>query len=215
VKYAGWALDLSRPNDSNSLMIESLLFIVISYLLGSLSSAILVCRLAGLPDPREHGSGNPGATNIFRLHGKKLAAITLAGDFLKGLLAVLLGRLFSLEDSLLAAMGTAAFFGHLYPVFFGFQGGKGVATFVGVLFGFGWLAGVAYGLTWGLVAYLCRYSSLSALVATGLSPIFVSLTTPSPAYLLAALFMAALLYWRHRPNIQKLLAGTEGKIGSK
>jgi glycerol-3-phosphate acyltransferase PlsY len=196
-------------------MFESLLLVIGSYLLGSISSAILVCRVAGLPDPREQGSGNPGATNMLRLHGKKLAAVTLVGDFLKGLIPLLIGRFFSVPDLVLAGMGTAAFLGHLYPVFFGFHGGKGVATFAGVLFGLAWPAGVAYFLVWTLTARLFRYSSLGALVAAGSSPVFVYLSHPSPVYLWAIGFMAIFLFWRHRTNIRNLLAREEKQIGAK
>ncbi len=150
------------------------ILVLVAYLLGSLSSAIIVCRLAGLPDPRSDGSGNPGATNVLRLGGKKPAIVTLAGDMLKGLLPVLLGHALGLAPVLLALVGLAAFLGHLYPVFFRFQGGKGVATALGVLLGLDWVVGLATVATWLAVAFLTRYSSLSALIATGLAPVWVA-----------------------------------------
>ncbi len=192
-----------------------LVLVSLSYLVGSISSALVLCRITGYPDPRGQGSGNPGATNMLRLYGKKAAAITLAGDLLKGLLPLLIGRALAIPDTILVSMGLAAFLGHLYPVFFQFEGGKGVATFIGVLYGFAWPAGVAFMLTWLTVAALSRYSSLSALVAAALSPVFVFALAPSYAYSLATLMMAGLIFWRHRSNIHKLLVGTERKIGAK
>ncbi|HEY5789789.1 MAG TPA: glycerol-3-phosphate 1-O-acyltransferase PlsY, partial [Gammaproteobacteria bacterium] len=149
------------------------LMVLVAYLLGSLSSAVIVCRLAGLPDPRSGGSGNPGATNVLRLGGKRLAAVTLLGDLLKGLLPVLAARLLGVEPALLGVIALAAFLGHLYPLFFGFRGGKGVATALGVLLGLDWVVGLATLLTWLAVALLSRYSSLSSLVATALAPAWV------------------------------------------
>jgi acyl phosphate:glycerol-3-phosphate acyltransferase len=187
----------------------------LAYLFGSISSALVLCRIAGYPDPRRQGSGNPGATNILRLYGKKAAAITLAGDLLKGLLPVLIGRALHAPDMILAGMGVAAFLGHLYPIFFQFEGGKGVATFIGILYGLAWPAGVAFMLVWIVIAATFRYSSLSALVATALSPVLVFISVPSYAYLAATLLMAGFIFWRHQANIRKLLTGTERKIGSK
>ena len=192
-----------------------LILVGLAYLFGSISSAIVLCRIAGYPDPRRQGSGNPGATNIFRLYGKRAAAITLAGDLLKGLLPVLIGRALHAPDMILAGMGVAAFLGHLYPIFFQFEGGKGVATFIGILYGLAWPAGVAFMLVWIVIAATFRYSSLSALVATALSPVLVFISVPSYAYLAATLLMAGFIFWRHQANIRKLLTGTERKIGSK
>ncbi|HFD86742.1 MAG TPA: glycerol-3-phosphate 1-O-acyltransferase [Gammaproteobacteria bacterium] len=179
------------------------------YLLGSLSSAIIVSRLMGLPDPRTQGSGNPGATNVMRTGGKKAAAITLLGDLLKGLIPVLIAKSMgaSLEIQLLVAM--AAFLGHLYPVFFGFAGGKGVATAAGVLLALDWRIGTAALGTWLLVFALKKISSLSALTATALTPVYIWLITGSGAFTLFGIVLAALVFWRHRSNIQNLLAGTE------
>jgi glycerol-3-phosphate acyltransferase PlsY len=192
-----------------------LILVGLAYLFGSISSAIVLCRIAGYPDPRRQGSGNPGASNILRLYGKKAAAITLAGDLLKGLLPVLIGRALQVPEVILAGMGVAAFLGHLYPIFFQFEGGKGVATFIGILYGLAWPAGVAFMLVWIVIAATFRYSSLSALVATALSPVLVFIMVPSYAYLTATLLMAGLIFWRHQANIRRLLSGTERKIGSK
>ena len=151
-------------------MLLRVLLIGFSYLLGSLSSAIIVCRMGGYPDPRSLGSRNPGATNVLRIAGRASAALTLAGDLLKGLLPLAFGHWLDVADSTLAAMGVAAFLGHLYPVFFGFQGGKGVATFIGVLCGLAWQAGLAFMGLWLAVAGLFRYSSLAAPRGRGAQP---------------------------------------------
>ncbi len=185
---------------------------VAAYLFGSISAAILVCRLMGLPDPRGEGSGNPGATNVLRIGGKKAAAITLLGDMLKGLLPVLAARLLGLDDPWLGLTAAAAFLGHLYPVFFGFQGGKGVATMLGTLVPLCWPAGLATPLTWLVMARLFRISSLSALIATALAPLYVWLFCHSAVLTAFTGGMTVLLFWRHRSNIRNLLAGTEGKI---
>jgi glycerol-3-phosphate acyltransferase PlsY len=194
----------------------SLWFLVpIAYLMGSLSTAIIVSKLTGLPDPRESGSKNPGATNVLRLGGKKAAAVTLLGDAAKGLIPVLIARYLDAPADIIAAVGLGAFLGHLYPVFFGFKGGKGVATALGVLTGFsGWL-GLAVLATWLGMAYLFRYSSLAALTAASLAPVYVWLLLHSPVLAGASLAMALLLISRHRGNIERLLKGEESKIGSK
>ena len=195
-------------------MFMTALLIVLGYLAGSISTAILVCRAMGLPDPRREGSRNPGATNVLRFGGKKAAAITLAGDFLKGLLPVLLARLVGLEDIGLALTALAAFLGHLYPVFFGFEGGKGVATAFGTLLGLAWPAALAALATWLFMAFVVRISSLSALTAAALAPLFAwwfKLPTASTA---ALLVMVVLLVWRHRSNIRNLLSGAEDRIGT-
>ncbi len=189
--------------------------VLVAYLLGSLSSAIIVCRLAGLPDPRSGGSGNPGATNVLRLGGKKLAALTLAGDLFKGLLPVLAGHALGLPPVILALVGLAAFLGHLYPVFFRFQGGKGVATSLGVLLGLDWAVGLAAVATWLAVAAVSRYSSLSALVATALAPLWVAWRFGALEPAVACAVMTLLLFWRHAGNIRRLVAGNEPRIGQK
>lgn len=192
-------------------MIE-VLFPAIAYLLGSISSAVIVSRAMGFPDPREVGSGNPGATNVLRLGGKSAAALTLLGDILKGLIPVAAARLFTPEPWVIALVGLAAFLGHLFPIFFRFRGGKGVATGLGVYLGLSPWLGLGLVVTWLLVAALTRYSSLAALVAAALSPLYIWYLMPETAYLLVGLVMAVLLLWRHRTNISKLLAGTESKI---
>jgi len=187
--------------------------ILFAYLIGSISSAILVCNLMGLADPRTEGSGNPGATNVLRVGGKKAAAITLIGDMLKGLLPVLAASLLNVAPLTLALTGLAAFLGHLYPVFFGFRGGKGVATMLGVLFGFHGLVGAATAGTWLLIAKGFKISSLAALIATLLAPLYVWLIIgPSLELIVTTAVMTLILFWRHRSNIQRLLSGEEGLI---
>ena len=193
--------------------------IIASYLIGSLSSAIIVCKLMGLPDPRGEGSGNPGATNVLRFGGKKAAAITLAGDMIKGLLPVLVAKYIGISIEGIALVGLAAFLGHLYPVFFQFKGGKGVATMLGVLFGFSWWIGLATAGTWLFMAKIVKISSLSALVATALAPVYVWLwfdyiAINGIAVIGATIAMTIILFWRHRSNIQNLIKGTEDSIGT-
>lgn len=188
------------------------LLILIAYLFGSLSAAIILCRLLGLPDPRTQGSGNPGATNVLRIGGKKAAAATLFLDMLKGLLPVLLARALEAPLEIQAAVAFAAFLGHLYPVFFRFQGGKGVATALGVLLGLNWLVGLATIATWLVMALLFRISSLAALTAILLTPLYVWLLDRQVPLLAVAGAITLLLFWRHRSNIRKLLDGTEGRI---
>jgi len=188
--------------------------ILLACLCGSLASAVIVCKAMGLSDPRQAGSNNPGATNVLRLHGKKAAALTLAGDVLKGVLPVLAARWLGMDDSIVAASGLAAFTGHLYPVFFGFQGGKGVATLLGVLVATHWLCGLTFAGTWLLMALLFRYSSLAALVASLVTPV-ASLTLLPAAYAIAQSIMVILVFWRHRSNIRNLVAGREDRIGDK
>jgi glycerol-3-phosphate acyltransferase PlsY len=190
------------------------LLLPIAYLFGSLSSAVITSRLMSLPDPRQEGSKNPGATNVLRLGGKKAAIITLLGDMLKGLLPLLLAKGLGAEPVVLAAVGLSAFIGHLYPVFFGFKGGKGVATAGGIFYGFSWLAGLLVMLTWIAVAYLSKYSSLSALTAAALAPVYIGLLVGSPELVAVAFVMGCLLFWRHKDNIKRLLRGEESKIGS-
>jgi len=194
-------------------MAVNIILVIAAYLAGSLSSAIILCRLAGLPDPREKGSGNPGATNVLRYGGKKLAALVLAGDALKGLLPVLLAQALGVDAWIIGATALAAFLGHLYPVFFGFRGGKGVATAFGAFFGLSWPLGLAICITWLVMAVLFRYSSLAALTATALSPVYLWYFTRSLPLLPACLFIVVLLFWRHRSNIRNLMRGEERKIG--
>lgn len=192
-----------------------IILIVIAYLLGSISTAIIVCKLMGLPDPRTVGSKNPGATNVLRIGSKKAAAMTLFGDFLKGLLPVLLGLALGAEPTVLALIGMAAFLGHLYPIFFGFQGGKGVATAFGVILGLSWPVALAALATWLLMAKVFKISSLSALTAAVLTPLYCWLLTPQIEYIILFSAISLLLIWRHRSNIRKLISGEEGKIGNR
>ena len=183
-----------------------------AYLLGSVSSAILVARAMGLPDPRTQGSKNPGATNMLRIGGKKAAAITLLGDALKGLVPMLAAHALGMSPQVLALTGLAAFLGHLYPLFFGFQGGKGVATALGVQFGLHWLIGLSVALIWFLVARVGRISSLAALVSMSLAPFVVWAVWPARELVAMQVAITLLLFWRHRSNIRNLLEGKEGKI---
>lgn len=185
------------------------LIVPFAYFMGSVSSAILTCRLMGLPDPREQGSGNPGATNVMRFGGKKAAGITLLGDLLKGLIPVYLAGILDFPAEVVSATGLAAFFGHLYPVFFAFKGGKGVATSVGVLLGFSWLLGLSVMATWTLIYKTGKISSLSALIASALSVPYAWFMLGDLTITGAAAVMTAFLFWRHQSNIQRLLAGQE------
>lgn len=196
-------------------MLQEILLVPAGYLAGSVASAIIVCRLMGLPDPRSGGSGNPGATNVLRLGGKKAAALTLLGDVLKGLLPVLAGHALGVTVTVLSATAVAAFLGHLYPVFFGFRGGKGVATGFGALTALAWPAAAGALLVWLVMAAVFRYSSLAALTAAAAAPLFVAFWYPHPAMVAASAAICLLLVWRHRENIQRLLAGTEGKLGAR
>jgi glycerol-3-phosphate acyltransferase PlsY len=197
---------------------------VVAYLLGSLSFAVIVSRAMGLTDPRTFGSKNPGATNVLRSGSKKAAIITLLFDALKGWLPVLavryFGKPYGLEDGTVALMGLAAFLGHLWPVFFGFKGGKGVATALGVLFGTNLVLGLAVGATWLFVAYVSRYSSLSSLVAAVFAPAYYilgdgALWSAEKPITLALIVMGGLLIYRHNENIGRLIAGKESKLGAK
>lgn len=181
----------------------------LAYLFGSVSSAVIVCRLMGLPDPRGQGSGNPGATNVMRIGGKKAAAITLAGDALKGLLPVVLARLIGVSELVLVLVVLAAFLGHLYPIFFGFKGGKGVATAFGLSLGVNWLFGLMVSGTWLLVYKLGKISSLSAMVAAVFTPVYVWFLLRSPLMTGVFVLISLILLWRHRSNIKKLLEGSE------
>jgi acyl phosphate:glycerol-3-phosphate acyltransferase len=189
--------------------------IVLAYLLGSISAAIITCKLMGLPDPRTGGSKNPGATNVLRIGNKKAAALTLFGDFLKGLVPVLIGRLLEIGPQELAMIAMAAFLGHLYPIFFGFQGGKGVATAFGVILGLSWQVALAALLTWLVVAKVFKISSLAALIAATLTPLFCWLLAPQLEFMIMLAVLSLLLIWRHRSNIRNLLSGNEDKITKK
>lgn len=198
--------------------------VVLAYLLGSVSSAIIVCKLMGLGDPREAGSGNPGATNVLRIGGEKgklAAAITLLGDVLKGVVPVLVAHWLALDALWIVLVGLAAFLGHLYPLFFQFKGGKGVATMLGVLLALNFWAGLATAATWLFVAKGLKISSLSALIATFLAPIYIYYITQSVSgeaemsWVWVTAIMTAILFWRHRGNIERLINGEEGLIKPK
>lgn len=191
-----------------------LIITIIAYLLGSLSSAVIVCRLLGLPDPRESGSKNPGATNVLRLGGKKPAALTLVGDMLKGLLATVLASLLDLNLLWVALAGLAAVLGHLFPVFFGFRGGKGVATGLGAILGTHWITGLLALGFWLATCLVFRISSLAALVTFAAIPLLLLVSGKTPAAWVF-LIVSALLYWRHRENIKRLVAGKEPRVNEK
>jgi glycerol-3-phosphate acyltransferase PlsY len=208
-----------------NVMQHPLSVVVLAYLLGSLSFAVIVSKFMGLSDPRSYGSKNPGATNVLRSGNKKAAVLTLLFDAVKGCVpvAVLLqyGAAYGLTEGVAAAAGLAAFLGHLYPVFFKFEGGKGVATALGVLMGISPLLGLAVAITWLGIAWYFRYSSLAALLAAALAPVYYAMAADGPFWdFNGAIFgmlcvMGILLVWRHRDNVNRLLAGTETKLGAK
>ena len=192
---------------------EMAVAVIGAYLLGSISFAIVVSKVMRLPDPRSYGSKNPGATNVLRTGSKVAAVFTLLGDALKGWVAVWLAQIYAPEAAPYAAL--AAFLGHLFPVFHAFKGGKGVATAAGVLFGIDWRLGLGTLATWIIIAAFLRYSSLAARAAAVFAPFFTALLLGFGAYFVTALIMAALLVWRHKENIARLMAGTETRIGAK
>lgn len=194
----------------------SVLFVLVAaYLFGSIPFALVSSRIFGLQDPRSYGSGNPGATNVLRSGHKAAAALTLAGDCLKGGLAVWAAGLLGFTPIEAALAGFAAFLGHVFTVFLRFNGGKGVATALGVLAGIDWRIALASLLAWIVVAFVSRYSSAASLAAAALSPIVGYLLLGRDPVIAVLLAMSAVLMWRHKGNIQRLLAGTEGKLGSK
>ena len=195
--------------------IHYLIYALAGYLVGSVSTAIITCKLMGLEDPRSVGSNNPGATNVLRHGGKMAAIITLIGDMLKGLVPVIAVTIIDPAAGAIALTGLGAFLGHVFPVYYGFKGGKGVATFYGVLLGFSWMAGIAALLVWLLTAFVSKLSSLSALVSALSAPFILWYSSHSPELTVMLGLMTALLFWRHRSNIQNLLKGTEGHIGDK
>ena len=187
---------------------------IIAYLFGSISTAVIVCRLMGLADPREQGSKNPGATNVLRIGGKKAAVLTLLGDMLKGVIPVLFAKAMGLPPICLGIVAFAAFFGHLYPIFFGFVGGKGVATAIGCTLALSLPTGIAWLITWAAFAFIWRYSSLASLIAALLAPFYAWWFTHEKAYFITLALMAVFLYYRHRENIRRIFSGEESKIGS-
>jgi len=199
-------------------LIAPFIWPVLGYLFGSISSAVIVSKLFRLDDPRKVGSGNPGATNVLRSGNKFAAALTLLGDVLKGVVPVLLAQHFGASTGVIAMVSIAAFMGHLFPVFLGFKGGKGVATAIGVFLALSWKLLAVFALTWLSVAAMTRYSSLAGLMAaaaTGLAS-FAIFNQHSQLQLIGAVFwIVAFLFQRHRENIERLKAGTEPKIGQK
>lgn len=194
---------------------NTIIFTVIAYLFGSISSAIIISKIFGLTDPRQVGSGNPGATNVLRSGNKTAAALTLLGDMLKGLIPVLITKYFTNDPTTIALVAMAAFFGHLFPIFFGFKGGKGVATALGVYLALHPFLFLGFMVSWILIAYFFRYSSLAALTSAALS-IPVALILFAELHIIGAVFViVGALFYRHRENIDRLQSGTESKIGDK
>ncbi|MES2217185.1 MAG: glycerol-3-phosphate 1-O-acyltransferase PlsY [Pseudomonadota bacterium] len=196
------------------LPLATIIAIILAYLFGSISSAIVTCKMMGFPDPRTQGSGNPGATNVLRFGGKKAAIITLAGDVLKGVVVVLAAKLYGFDELSLSLITFAVFVGHIFPVYFKFEGGKGVATAAGCLLALAWPVGSAALATWILMAVVFRYSSLAAVVAALCAPVYAWYFT-NWDYTIMTAAMCLLLLLRHRKNIVNLLAGKEDKIGKK
>lgn len=189
--------------------------VILAYFTGSLSAAIITCKLLGKVDPRTVGSRNPGATNVLRYAGKKAAILTLLGDMLKGFVPVAIGHALGLGWEWLVLVGIAAFLGHLYPVYYGFRGGKGVATAFGVFLGLNPIIGIVVLLTWMISALIFNISSLSALIATLLAPVYFYIVTSSIPLFFGLLFITLMIYWRHRTNIIEIIDGTEDKIVEK
>lgn len=195
-----------------SLLVMIGIFTLIGYLLGSFSSAVVVCKSLGLQDPRKVGSGNPGATNVLRHGSKAAAALTLLLDVLKGVIAVLVAIQFTDSQEVIAGAALGAFLGHLFPLYFGFRGGKGVATGFGAITVLSWQAGLLALGTWIAMALVFRYSSLSALTASLFAPMYVYFVSGSWTYTAVVLVISSLLIYRHRSNIQNLMSGQEDKI---
>ena len=188
---------------------------ILAYFIGSVSAAIITCRLLNKVDPRTVGSKNPGATNVLRHAGKKAALFTLVGDLLKGLIPVAIGHAFGLDWMWVGLIGIAAFLGHLYPVYYGFKGGKGVATALGVYLGLHPVIGIVVAITWLVSALVFNISSLSALIATLLAPLYFYWVTESLPLFIILVVMTGFIYWRHRSNIVEIIDGTEDKISDK
>ena len=195
--------------------IELVVAVVIAYLVGSISSSIIIAGYLNLPDPRTLGSGNPGATNMLRTGSKKAAVFTLAGDLLKGLLPLIVARWLQFDIQALCLMGLAAILGHMYPIYYRFSGGKGVATNLGVLLGVYWPLALVWTLVWIIVARLSRYSSLAAIVATSVLPLIAWFYKLPDAVFFLMIAVLLLVIWRHRSNIKNLVTGKEDKIGAK
>ena len=189
------------------------LFISFAYLIGSFSTAIATCKIMGIEDPRSTGSNNPGATNVLRHGGKKAAIITLIGDALKGLIPVLLAIQLQAEPLTVALVGLFALLGHVFPLYYGFKGGKGVATYYGVILGINWQVGLIALAIWLVIAKLLKISSLSALISIFMTPVTLWFFTQSIELTRVMVLMSALVIWRHKKNIQSLIQGSEAKIG--
>lgn len=191
----------------------AMIMIIAAYLLGSISSAVLICRLFKLPDPRKHGSNNPGATNVLRLGGKTPAILVLLFDMLKGTIPVWLSYYLGVDPVLLGVIGIAACLGHIYPIFFHFKGGKGVATAIGAIAPIGLdLMAMLMG-TWLFVVLIFRYSSLAAIVSSLVAPLYTWMVKPQ--YTFPVAMLCCLIIWRHYPNIKRLLEGVEPKVGER
>ena len=190
-----------------------ILFTVLAYIIGSFSTAIITCKVMGIEDPRNTGSNNPGATNVLRHGGKKAAIITLFGDMLKGLIPVLLVTQLQLEAPVIALVGLFALLGHVFPVYYSFKGGKGVATYYGVILGMSWQVGLIALVIWLLVAAILKISSLSALISIFATPFILWYFTQSIELTAAVALMSIVVFWRHKKNIKSLLQGSEAKIG--
>ena len=192
-----------------------LYFLIGSYLLGSISSAIIICKICNLPDPRTQGSGNPGATNVLRIGGKKVAAFVLIFDGLKGAIPVMLTHYFGLNMFELTIILLSAFLGHVFPIYYGFKGGKGVATYLGGLIGLSFFVGLTFSIIWLIVAKVMKVSSIAALTATLLSPIYFYFITTHDVRATMVIFLINLfIYFTHRENIRRIMNGEEGVIGS-
>jgi glycerol-3-phosphate acyltransferase PlsY len=192
-----------------------LYFLIGSYLLGSISSAIIICKICNLPDPRTQGSGNPGATNVLRIGGKKVAAFVLIFDGLKGAIPVMLAHYFGLNLFELTIILLSAFLGHVFPIYYGFKGGKGVATYLGGLIGLSFFVGLTFSIIWLIVAKVMKVSSIAALTATLLSPIYFYFITTHDVRATMVIFLINLfIYFTHRENIRRIMNGEEGVIGS-
>ncbi len=190
-----------------------ILFAVLAYVIGSFSTAIITCKIMGIEDPRNTGSNNPGATNVLRHGGKKAAIITLIGDMLKGLIPVLVVSQLQLETPVIALVGLFALLGHVFPVYYGFKGGKGVATYYGVIMGMNWQVGLIALAIWLVTAAVLKISSLSALISIFVTPFILWYLTQSPELTAAVVLMSIVVFWRHKKNIKSLLKGSEVKIG--
>lgn len=192
----------------------AIFFTILAYLSGSVNFAIIICRLAGLGDPRKEGSHNPGATNVLRLGGKKLAFFVIAGDALKGVVPILIARACDVEGLALSIVAVAAVLGHLYPIFFQFRGGKGVATLFGAIIALSWLAGLLVIISWLVVAVTTRYSSLASVLSIILLPLYLIVLNQTD-YVPPMLLLALLIIYRHHGNIKRLIRHEEPKIGKK